>query len=108
LLSLVAVRDNAVVGHILFSPAILRSGQVEVPGMGLAPMAVAPDHQRQGIGSQLVRAGLERLRTQVKGIIDVLGQRWSLVAHETRGGGLHQRGVDQKRQLLDAIRQGAS
>ena len=60
-LSLVAV-DDGVVGHILFTPVVAESGPRRAAGMGLAPMAVAPDRQRQGIGSELVRRGLEMLR----------------------------------------------
>ena len=60
-LSLVAV-DDGVVGHILFTPVVAESGARRVSGMGLAPMAVAPDHQRQGIGSKLVQRGLDMLR----------------------------------------------
>src|SRR5229473_3960586 len=56
-LSLVA-EDDAVVGHILFTPVVVESAGRRVVGMGLAPMAVLPDRQRQGIGSQLVRRGL--------------------------------------------------
>jgi len=69
LLSLVAVLDEAVVGHILYSPAFI--GDVE--GAGLAPMAVLPDHQRRGIGSQLVEAGNARLRDRSCPFIIVLG-----------------------------------
>jgi putative acetyltransferase len=58
LLSLVAVVDSVVVGHIMISP--LTSGPVV--GAALGPMAVRPTHQRQGIGSQLVESGIERLR----------------------------------------------
>lgn len=58
-LSLVAERDGAVVGHILFSPIAIEMGAGRVPTLMLAPLAVRPEHQRQGIGSQLVRAGLE-------------------------------------------------
>jgi putative acetyltransferase len=57
-LSLVAVDGTAVVGHIMFSP--LSVGPLV--GVGLGPMAVLPSHQRQGIGSRLVRAGIERLK----------------------------------------------
>ena len=57
LVSLVAESHHAVVGHILFSPVTLASAP-DLSLMGLAPMAVLPDHQRQGIGSALVRAGL--------------------------------------------------
>ena len=44
-----------VVGHILFSPAMI--GTVE--GAALGPMAVVPSHQRQGIGGHLIVRGLE-------------------------------------------------
>lgn len=57
-LSLVAIEDDVVVGHIMFSPVLV--GAVE--GAGLGPMAVTPSHQRRGIGSRLVEAGIERLR----------------------------------------------
>lgn len=61
LASLVAVIDDAVVGHIMFSPVTL-SSDPQVALMGLAPMAVTPDRQRQGIGTALVRAGLDACR----------------------------------------------
>ena len=60
-LSLVA-EDDFVVGHILFTPVVVETARRQVTGMGLAPMAVLPDRQRQGIGSQLVRRGLDILR----------------------------------------------
>ena len=69
LLSLVAVDRETIVGHILFSPADL-SG---VRGMGLAPMAVRPDRQREGIGSRLVREGLSGLHKQGCPFVIVLG-----------------------------------
>jgi len=57
--SLVAEVDGKVVGHIMFSPVTM-SIDPGLKVMGLAPMAVAPEYQRQGIGSALVRAGLEQ------------------------------------------------
>ncbi|MBK9168013.1 MAG: N-acetyltransferase [Bryobacterales bacterium] len=60
-LSLVA-DDGAVVGHILFTPVEIEGAERRIAGMALAPMAVHPDHQRQGVGSQLVRGGLDILR----------------------------------------------
>lgn len=61
LLSLVADVDGAVVGHILFSPVSL-TDHPHLNLMGLAPMAVAPECQRKGIGSALVREGLVRCK----------------------------------------------
>ena len=55
--ALVADLHGEVVGHILFSPVeIERSAGKRMAG--LAPMAVLPEYQRQGVGSQLVRTGL--------------------------------------------------
>ncbi len=72
-LSLVALRDDAVVGHILFSAIdIVRDGG-DVPALALAPMAVRPAFQRQGIGSALVRAGLEACRRTGHRMVVVLG-----------------------------------
>jgi putative acetyltransferase len=59
--SLVAVDQGLVVGHIMFSPVTLE-GHPELKVMGLAPMAVMPERQRSGIGSALVRAGLDQCR----------------------------------------------
>jgi putative acetyltransferase len=70
--SLVA-EDEAVVGHILFTPAVIESLGRLVVGMGLAPLAVTPDRQRQGIGSALVRRGLEILRERGCPFVIVLG-----------------------------------
>jgi len=61
LVSLVAEADGRIVGHILFSPVSLAE-HVNLNLMGLAPMAVAPDYQRKGIGSALVREGLARCK----------------------------------------------
>jgi putative acetyltransferase len=71
-LSLIAV-DDAVVGHILFTPVVVESAGRRVLGMGLAPMAVLPDRQRQGIGSQLVRRGLDALRERGCPFVVVVG-----------------------------------
>ena len=49
-LSLVAEDDQEIVGHILFTPAIIENTGRKIQGMGLAPMAVMLDRQKQGIG----------------------------------------------------------
>lgn len=61
IVSLVADDAGTILGHILFSPVTL-SDHRELKIMGLAPMAVVPAEQRRGIGSALVRAGLEHCR----------------------------------------------
>ncbi len=58
--SLVAQEDGRIVGHILFSPLTLLP-PAGVKLAGLAPMAVLPEYQRQGIGSSLVESGDHRL-----------------------------------------------
>jgi len=55
LISLVAEENGEVIGHILFSPAIL--GDLKI--MGLAPMAVLPGWQSKGVGTKLINAGLQ-------------------------------------------------
>ncbi|MEJ2721856.1 MAG: N-acetyltransferase, partial [bacterium] len=62
ILSLVGTQDGRVVGHILFSPVTIDSSGGVIEGMGLGPMAVLPENQREGIGSALVEHGLAILR----------------------------------------------
>ena len=72
LVSLVAEEAGAIVGHIMFSPVAI-SSQIDARTMGLAPMAVWPARQRQGIGSALVTAGLEECRRLGMAGVVVLG-----------------------------------
>lgn len=57
--SLVAVLDSAVVGHIAFSPVTIDGKPCR--WFGLAPVSVQPGHQGEGIGAMLIRAGLAEL-----------------------------------------------
>ncbi len=73
LLSLVALQDEKIIGHILFSPATIEGNRGILKGMGLAPMAVLPKFQRQGVGSELVKAGIDILKNLRCRFIVVLG-----------------------------------
>ncbi len=73
LVSLVAIMKGRLVGHIVFSPVTVESHGGVVQGMGLAPMAVLPEYQRQGIGSMLVQEGLRILRGSPYPFVIVLG-----------------------------------
>jgi putative acetyltransferase len=72
-LSLVAILDEQVVGHIFFSPVTVESETNTFSAMGLAPMAVLPKYQNQGIGSRLVREGLKECQRLGQYIVVVLG-----------------------------------
>jgi putative acetyltransferase len=73
ILSLVAVHDDRVIGHILFSRITIDSLPEGFSAVGLAPMSVLPEFQNQGIGSHLVRAGLTKCREQGHKVAVVLG-----------------------------------
>lgn len=72
-ISLVAIDEDRVVGHIFFSPVTIESATDSFTAMGLAPMAVLPECQRQGIGSLLVREGLRECQRIGHEIVVVLG-----------------------------------
>jgi len=72
-ISLVAVSGGKIVGHIFFSPVTIKHEDKHVIGMGLAPLAVSPEFQKQGIGSLLVKEGLRRIKESDCPFIIVLG-----------------------------------
>jgi len=72
-ISLVAEIANDIVGHILFTPVELTGDKHNLKIMGLAPMAVSSSHQNKGIGSQLVKTGLEHCGTRGYDAVVVLG-----------------------------------
>jgi putative acetyltransferase len=71
--SLVADLGGRVVGHILFSDLPIVTSQGTIPSLSLAPLAVIPELQRQGIGLSLVREGLGICTKQGHRIVIVLG-----------------------------------
>jgi putative acetyltransferase len=62
-----------VVGHILFTRLLVLTPRGDVNAVALAPMAVLPEHQRQHVGSALVREGLRILRDAGEQIVVVVG-----------------------------------
>ncbi|MGH9937758.1 MAG: GNAT family N-acetyltransferase [Blastocatellia bacterium] len=71
--SFVAEDEGRVVGHVLFSPVTVETGEKELVGVGMAPVAVVPERQNQRIGSMLVEHGLRRCREEGHRFIVVLG-----------------------------------
>ena len=71
-ISLVAEASGSIVGHICCTPVVL-GDHPDLKVVGLAPMAVVPAEQRRGIGSQLVRASLDRCRQSGYQAVVVLG-----------------------------------
>ena len=89
-ISLVATDGDKVIGHILFSPVTIESGNTSFGALGLGPMAVLPSYQRKGVGSQLVRAGLQECKRLGHEIVVVLGHpdyypRFGFVPAKPRG-----------------------
>lgn len=70
-LAWVALDGDALVGHVAFTPLTLDGAACD--GMGLAPLAVAPSHQRRGVGGALVRAGLAAMRESGCSFVALLG-----------------------------------
>ncbi len=59
-ISLVAEYEGQIIGHIAFSPVSISDGTTDWYGLG--PVSVQPEFQNQGIGSQLIHAGLDKLK----------------------------------------------
>jgi putative acetyltransferase len=73
-LSLVAVSGDTITGHILFTPVqIVQEHGAATRALALAPMAVRSEWQNQGIGSRLVREGLEACRRRGHKLVVVVG-----------------------------------
>lgn len=72
-ISLVAVLDDQIVGHIFFSAVTIEAENESFSEIGLAPMAVFPKYQNQGIGSKLVEVGLNECEKLGFNIVVVLG-----------------------------------
>src|SRR3954466_11635845 len=73
LASFVASLRGGIIGHVLFSRTLIDAANEPVLSVALGPVAALPANQRRGIGSQLIRVGLEWLRTRGERSVLVLG-----------------------------------
>jgi putative acetyltransferase len=72
-LSAVATLDGEIVGHIAYSPVTIESDRGSFNALALAPMAVLPDWQRQGVGSSLIEWSLNESRRAGHELVIVVG-----------------------------------
>lgn len=72
-LSLVAEEAGNIIGHVLFSKAVVVDEGKEQDVIVLAPVAVKPERQKTGIGSQLIQEGLRRCRDLEYGLVLLIG-----------------------------------
>lgn len=89
-ISLVAVQEDKVVGHILFSPLSIENDKETFEALILAPIAVLPEYQKQGIGSKLVENGIIECKNQGHSIIVLVGHpeyypRFGFISAEQNG-----------------------
>ena len=70
--SLVAEVDNQVIAYVSYSPIYLKSDS-SIVGYILAPLAVSPEHQKQGVGSNLINFGIDMLTRDGVGVLLVYG-----------------------------------
>lgn len=73
LLAIDSNQENKVIGVVVFSPMSFNGADFTVDCFGLAPFAVLPSHQSQGIGAQLVRTGINECRSLGAKALAVLG-----------------------------------
>ena len=71
-LHLVADTEDEIVGHVSFSPVRIKDSR-DCMGYILAPLAVSPRQQKRGVGSALVRRGLEQLAREQAKVVLVYG-----------------------------------
>jgi len=72
-LSLVAVENDTIVGHVLFTKVVVTGSEQSPSAQILAPLAILPDMQKKGIGEQLINEGLRLLKEAGTELVFVLG-----------------------------------
>lgn len=73
ILSLVAVENNNLIGHILYTKAVITKTETPLSAQILAPLAILPEEQKKGIGEKLINEGLRLLKESGTELVFVLG-----------------------------------
>ena len=73
ILSLVAVENNKLIGHILYTRAVVTQTEISISAKILAPLAILPEEQKKGTGKKLINVGLRMLRASGTELVFVLG-----------------------------------
>ena len=74
-LSLVAVKDEKIIGHVLLFPLFIKTDNSQVKTLSLGPMAVLPEHQKRGVGKELIKKGIEVAKKKGFKSIVVIGHK---------------------------------
>ena len=72
-LSLVAIENEKIIGHILYTKATITQTELSVSAQILAPLAILPDQQKKGIGEKLINEGIRQLKELGTELVFVLG-----------------------------------
>lgn len=73
MLSLVAEENGKMIGHILFTKVSINQNNREISAQILAPLAVLPDYQNKGVGTELINKGIKQLKDSGVHLVFVLG-----------------------------------
>lgn len=107
-LSLAAIADGAVVGHILFTAIHIETPAGDAAALMLGPLGVVPNRQNQGIGTRLVREGLEACRKLGHRIVMVIGHpgyypRFGFVQASMRGITMKYGELDEAKMVMELV-----
>lgn len=87
LLSILAFSDDRAIGHILFTKACLTNVSTSISSVILAPLAVTPGAQGEGVGGQLIKEGIRLLSETESELVFVLGHPEYYPRHGSKPAG---------------------
>ncbi|MES9900398.1 MAG: N-acetyltransferase [Sedimenticola sp.] len=73
ILSLVALANERIIGHILYTKVIIAQTELAISAHILAPLAILPEEQKKGIGEKLINEGIRQLKELGTELVFVLG-----------------------------------